>query len=91
MEDALRVSEAPAIFSHASARALCAHPRNVPDAVLAKMKANGGVVMVTFVSAFLSDEFAKASAPLWKEYEQRTKGVEDAADEAPQQDHRRRW
>jgi membrane dipeptidase len=68
MSDALDVSEAPVIFSHSGARGLVDHPRNVPDSILRRVPANGGVVMVPFVTAFVSPEVAA--------YDKEERGIE---------------
>ena len=54
MAAAIRVSQAPVIFSHSDARALNDHIRNVPDDILKLLPKNGGVVMVAFVPGFVS-------------------------------------
>jgi membrane dipeptidase len=62
MDDVLRISEAPVIFSHSSARALADHRRNVPDSILTRLAKNGGVVMVNFYPGFVNATAAKQAA-----------------------------
>jgi membrane dipeptidase len=76
MRDALDISEAPVMFSHSSARALMDVPRDVPDAILARMPKNGGVVMVTFVSSFLTD---RGMAEYNRQQREALAGVSDTA------------
>jgi membrane dipeptidase len=64
MRAALEVAEAPAIFSHSSARAVTDSPRNAPDDVLEALARGGGVCMVTFVPKFVNAACADAHREL---------------------------
>ena len=71
MRDVFNVARGPVIYSHSSARALCDHPRNVPDDMLARLAAGHGVCMVTFVPAFVSQQCRDWEAGLAAEMRQR--------------------
>lgn len=64
MHQALEISKSPVAFTHSNAHSLAPHPRNVPDDVLAKVSANGGVVMATAVPQFSTKPFAEYAVEL---------------------------
>jgi membrane dipeptidase len=74
MSAALNVSQAPVIFSHSGARALVDVPRNVPDSILRRLTKNGGIVMVPFVTGFVSPAvylYDQSTRPAVRELRQR--------------------
>jgi membrane dipeptidase len=74
----LRISEAPVIFSHSSARGVCDVPRNVPDDILRELPSNGGVVMITFVAGFVNCEVGRIVQPAMAELALRARAAASA-------------
>ncbi|WP_298264587.1 dipeptidase [uncultured Lutibacter sp.] len=56
MRDMIRLSKAPIIASHSSARALCNHSRNLDDEQLQWLKQNGGVVQTVAFGTYVNSE-----------------------------------
>lgn len=88
MRHALRITEAPVIYSHSSARGIADHPRNVPDDVLPLVAANGGVIMVNFYSSFIVPESAARDA---QSAALRQRLIEETGDEQAADAEVRRW
>jgi membrane dipeptidase len=71
----LAASRAPVLFSHSCTRAVNDHPRNISDPVLESVRANGGVVQLTFVPALLSAQVAEWTREF--QAERRRQGLDD--------------
>jgi len=74
--DALEVSRAPMIASHSSCRALAGHPRNMTDEMIQALAKKGGVIQITFVDGFLSEELRLAQEAVREERAARTAEIQ---------------
>ena len=54
MRHVLDITQSPVMFSHSACYGLAKNYRNGPDDVIARLKQNGGVLMVMFVKRFLN-------------------------------------
>ncbi len=89
--DVIEQSKDPVIASHSCVRALCDNPRNLNDDMLYKLKENGGVIQICFLSDYLKEpapypERDSAFAAIREKY----KGFQDLSKEEREQ-ARKEW
>ncbi len=89
----IETTRVPVVASHSSCRALCSHPRNMTDAMLRDLAANGGICMINFFSAFISDDVAKAliSSPKRAKRDASLSGSEELPDDREDWDSFLSW
>jgi membrane dipeptidase len=83
MSDTLRITSAPVIYSHSSAREFSEHPRNVPDDILKLVAKNGGIVMINFYPAFLDQRHLDEDRARDKKFEKELKEIEEKFKDKP--------
>ena len=59
--DVIKRSKAPIVASHSNCYALCPHPRNLKDEQIKALADKGGVIGITFVPNFLTQEKRKTT------------------------------
>ncbi|HKR64613.1 MAG TPA: dipeptidase [Thermoanaerobaculia bacterium] len=92
--DVIETTRVPVIASHSSCRALCRHPRNMTDDMLRTLAQNGGVCMINFFSAFISDEVAQvimAASKREKPAQPREGGTEEMPSDSTDWDQFLAW
>src|SRR2546423_1242746 len=89
----VETTRVPVIATHSSCRALCRHPRNMTDDMLRALARNGGVCMINFFSAFLSDAVAEAIMRAQKRVKthQTAGGTEEMPSDATDWDEYLKW
>lgn len=91
----IETTRVPVVATHSSCRAICRHPRNMTDEMLKTLAKNGGVCMINFFSAFISDDVAqvimKAQRRPKKKHGDPTGGTEEMPDDRTDWDTYLEW
>jgi len=79
-EDILGLTTRPVLASHSSCRDLAAHPRNVTDAMIRRIGANGGAVCVNFYAQFLDATYRAGRRRVQRRHPEEFAALQEAHD-----------